>query len=187
MCRARCVVSLLLLFACGDRSNHDRLVEHIETLHISIALYPFDASRAADADPGTGLRSVLLHQGLLIPPPVHGPEGPVMADAMLTQEALLAIVEELEGLGVWKDARLYYSPARVDPSSDPPSGERYRGHTTTAPSCRIRAGYTSGEWNSSVIATVPWGVRTVTVLRGLRRHIPAPLVDQLLATCHRFQ
>lgn len=178
---------LLLLFACGDQSNRDRLVEHIETLRINIGLHPFDASRAAHADPGTGLRGVLLHQGGQIPPPIHGPEGPVTADAILTQEALLAIVEELEGLGVWKDARLYYSPAREDPSSDPPSGERYSGGTTTAANCKIRADYTSGEWHSSVIATVPWGVRTVTVLRGLRRHIPAPLVDQLLATCHRFQ
>lgn len=177
---------ILLLFACGE-SNHDRLVEHIETLRISIALHPFDASRAAHTDPGVGLRGVLLHQGLLIPPPIHGPEGPVTADAKLTQEALLAIVEELEGLGVWKDAELYYSPAREDPSSDPPSGERDRGHTTTAPSCVIRAAYTSGEWHSSVIVTIPWGVRTVAVLRDLRQHIPAPLVDQLLATCHRFQ
>lgn len=183
------VVPLLAVFsACGMQSkNCSLLQQHVQSLSITIGLYPYGTSR--DGDPGGGLRSVILHQGILLEPHARWGRGgdPISSDAKISQEALLAIVEDFERLGVWANAERSYSIARKEPRFDPPAGSTYVPQQKNFPHCKVRASYTSEDYHSMFIAWVPWGEQTERLLGQLREHIPQSIADELAKTFERFR
>jgi hypothetical protein len=159
---------------------------HLETLTIDIVLIPFALDQH---DPGGELRSVLLYQSdLRIEPPGLWPDGtPVSTHARLTGPTLGAVVEDLDRLGLWRDAAIYYSERVLNPKSRPSVGKDYRTHEMLFPSCEITAAYFEGDYYTYIVATIPWGGRVATVLQALKGRIPKPPADGLIATYERFR
>ena len=171
-------------------SHHEQLQQNLSTLTVSITLHPF---KRTQKDPGGGLRSLLLYTSdtLRIEPHAKWRDGsPASADAKLSKQNMLGVVNELKRRGILQRATLYHSAARQNPRNKPSAGKEYSAYLTERvvhPSCEITATYTKGDYHYYVVCMVPFGQETISTLNGLKTHIPTSLANALLGTCRRFQ